>query len=1317
MLTNIFKAISLFFLSCLLVVNGVDASDYFFKRISIEQGLSHPGVTSIVRDHNGTLWIGTKLGLNRVNRNDLKAYFHNNTDNKTIPGNYIYNLHEDMQHNLWVVTDGGLSLYNRDKDNFEIKINNRIQAIANTEEGVLFGGYTAIYYYNYKTKGIKRLPLRNNDPNKGISYKDYFITHLIPVNKDTIIVGTECDGIYTYNTVSSDFTPLITKDTDPLKTILFDKDSKEIYFSVFQKGLYCYNLDGKYKKHYTTNNSGLLNNIILDIKKQKDKIWIATDGSGVSILDVKKGQFDNIQHIPGDVNSLPVNSISILYNDSDNNIWAGSVRDGVFLFRQAYIRTYKDVTVGSNKGLSDKVVISLFEDKRKNLWIGTDGGGINMFDPLTEQFTHHLKTYGDKVVSITDLSDGELLVSLYAKGLFVYNIKNQSYKPFIIVDQETNADECFSGFVPICHRITSDRLLILAKNAYVYDLRSGQFKELKYAQGLTNLHSLQLTYNDGTRSFMTKGNTIYTFENEGNIINQLLSLGNNEYVNSICYEKSKNRLWIASTAGLKFYDINTNKLEKVDTNMFKRISYMSMDTENHLWINASNMMFSYDIKNNKFMIWDDSDGFLPNDILTLYIKPSESDYIYMGGSNGLVKIDKRIDYNNDVPILFSLQDIELDGKIYLGNSLSSSRKIKVPQSYSSLKIRVNLKEKDFFRHILFRYRMDNQGHSSIIESYNNMLDLASLAPGEYDVYVSCMTKNGSWTKETSLITFEIIPPWYKRTWFIIISIGFILGGVTLFLFILMNKNKRELEWEMAMHRQELNEDKIQFLTNVSHELRTPLTLIYSPLKRILENEEIDSEKSGLRKQMENIYRQASQMKGIINWVLDYDRNTNISDDLKLSFIDLNDLIRQIAYDFDQEFVQKCINLKLDLNDKLKPIQADGTKIRVIISNLLMNALKFSNADSEVIIKSSLDGDLVRVEIKDNGIGLKDVDTEKLFTRFYQGQHNRKGSGIGLAYCKELIEKHGGSIGVVDNEEIGTTVYFDIPYRTISEDKILDRFDESDSYNNLFDQHNDIDRLDMSIYKVLIVDDNKEFLLYLESELKSLFKNVLKAKNGAEALIIMKASQPDILISDVMMPVMNGYQLCRSVKEQIEISHIPVILLTAKSDQESQKIGYKLGADSYLSKPFDIDLLLSIVKNTLKNKEAIKLKYQQKILSITPEQSTISNADEQFMIKLNQLIKDNYSDSDFDVRAIIKNLAMSRASLYNKMKNITGLGINDYINKYRIAAACSLLTETDKSIADIAFETGFTSQRYFSTVFKQATEKTPSNYRSDSKELL
>ena len=453
------------------------------------------------------------------------------------------------------------------------------------------------------------------------------------------------------------------------------------------------------------------------------------------------------------------------------------------------------------------------------------------------------------------------------------------------------------------------------------------------------------------------------------------------------------------------------------------------------------------------------------------------------------------------------------------------------------------------------------------------------------------------------------------------------------------------------------------------------------------------------------------MKNIINWVLDYNRNTSLENTLTKAYTDLNHLITDSAKDFEQEFETKHISLELHLDKNLPPVELDSAKIRVVLSNLLMNAVKFSNEYSTIHIRSSYNEQKVRFQVENTGIGLHNIDMDKLFTRFEQGKHNQRGSGIGLAYCKELVEKHLGTIGAYQDEEEQTVFYVELPY-SHSTEGVLHKFEGEEEQTEAPEKI--AVTMDTSMYSVLLVDDNPDFLNYLYDELRPLFKSVLKAVNGEEALLLLKTHQPDIIISDVMMPVMNGYQLCKEVKEHLQISHIPVILLTAKSDTESQKIGYKLGADAYLSKPFDIDLLLSVISNLFKQKELIKQRYEKELLIPSPALTTISNADEVFMIKLNEIIKKHYSNIDLDVTKISEAMAMSRASVYNKMKQITGIGISEYINKYRIEVACQLLKQTEKSVTDIAFEVGFNSSKYFSTVFKQATKITPRDYREGMK---
>ena len=449
------------------------------------------------------------------------------------------------------------------------------------------------------------------------------------------------------------------------------------------------------------------------------------------------------------------------------------------------------------------------------------------------------------------------------------------------------------------------------------------------------------------------------------------------------------------------------------------------------------------------------------------------------------------------------------------------------------------------------------------------------------------------------------------------------------------------------------------------------------------------------------------MKNIINWVLEYDKTTSLPNALTLTFADINHLLEEVVDDFVQEFAEKRVRLVMDLDRTLRPLEMDRAKIRVVVSNLLMNALKFSREDTDVRLCTSLNAGWLRVQVEDHGVGLAHLDRERLFTRFYQGRIRKLGSGIGLAYCREIVEQHGGKIAAKDNPGGGTIMFFTLPYRQATTAEVPN----AQAPNAAEPASSGATHmLDLSAFSVLVVDDNTEFLDFLQTALQPQFRRVFRARDGEAALHVLRQQQPDLVVSDVMMPVMDGYQLCQTIKEDIEISHIPVVLLTAKSDAESQKIGYKLGADAYIAKPFDVELLVSVIETQLRRRELFRQKYQHDPLPPSPRQTTISNADEQFMRKLQSAVKAGYADAAFDTAQVADALAMSRASLYNKMKQLTGLGVSEFINRYRIHVASALLKETDKPVADIAFETGFASARYFSTAFKTATGQTPSAFR-------
>ncbi|MFA6832850.1 MAG: response regulator, partial [Bacteroidaceae bacterium] len=342
------------------------------------------------------------------------------------------------------------------------------------------------------------------------------------------------------------------------------------------------------------------------------------------------------------------------------------------------------------------------------------------------------------------------------------------------------------------------------------------------------------------------------------------------------------------------------------------------------------------------------------------------------------------------------------------------------------------------------------------------------------------------------------------------------------------------------------------------------------------------------------------------------------------------------------------------------------------------------------------------------------DIEKLFTRFYQGNHDKGGSGIGLSYAKMLIDLHGGRIGAFNNTDRGATFFYELP-SNLQEQEVS--CPQHSYLNELLNSpiEEEITSVPYSLhgYILLVVEDKQDLREFLKDTLKDKFKKVYQASNGVEALEMIKHQQPDIIVSDVMMPEMNGYQLCKEIKENLNISHIPIILLTARADSESQMLGYKLGADAYLSKPFDLDMLLSVIQNQIQNREYIKSKYSGNQLTLSPQEATFSNADEQFIIKLNELINEHLSEPILDVKFLTVQMGMSRTSLYNKIKELTNMGVNDYIKCKRIDKATALLTQTDMNITEISEQVGFTYQRYFSTLFKEIKGITPSKYRAEN----
>ena len=763
--------IILFLLAGVKLLSSEHCVNYSFTQLSIEQGLSQSTAQSILLDHKGTLWIGTKSGLNSYTQEGIKTYLHHSGDPHSLPSNYINHLTEDSLGNFWIATSKGLALYDDEQDQFNTVNFSIIYSSVGVEGGMWFGSENAIHCYDYKSKELKTIHIEKEE-GKGINPVDYRIQKMLYLEDGKILIGTRKKGIYLYDCRIRQFTLLIPSSQN-LLTSLYVTADHHIYTAFYGDGFYCYDRTGKMLKHYTKENSGLKNNYVLDMAEYNGNIWLATDGSGINLFTPRTFQFSQLQHIVGDYSSLPVNSITLLYKDMKDNLWAGSVRGGIFSIKETYIKTYKEAILNNTNGLSEQSVISLYEEKDGKVWIGTDGGGINLYDPSTDKFIHFPSTYGDKVVSIAEVSETELMVSLYTKGIFLFNKKTHKYRPFTIVDEETNKKECFYGYLPLANQVADGKIYIISCGTYVYHTHDHTFSRMQTDRDYDfSNDALCLSYSNDRFSLLKCAHQAFWVDQKSDSIRLLFELEKDELITSMSYDNNR-MIWTSTNKGLGFFDLESQKYHRIRTRLFNGISYLIADGKGRLWICAQNHLYSYIIKENRFILWNSSDGFPPNEILFAYQKQSNRDYIYLGGSEGLVKINTDIPYTEtQIPEIY-LSEILFNGSPSLKKVKENT--IKIPWNYNSLSVHFRIKNRDVFQKYLLQYTIEGRGKKSI-ESYDPVLNLSSLSAGNYSIWVSCNTKNGNRTPSKQLIHIIVTPPWYKTVWFI---------GVAAVLFIIM----------------------------------------------------------------------------------------------------------------------------------------------------------------------------------------------------------------------------------------------------------------------------------------------------------------------------------------------------------------------------------------------------------------------------------------------------------------------------------------------------------------------------------------------------
>lgn len=1286
-------------------------------------------LNSISEDSRGYLWIGTRTGLGRFDGGTLKKYLNDKEDPYSLPGHDVYNVLEDNDHDLWVLTAGGVTRYEHQNDHFHTLTNAeghtlKAYAACKWRDGLLLGDSHSVIYYNKKENSftkIAELPL-SAWMEKFLLLDDHTLLCMVRSNKvwyirlDTGEVNGELFDVGYYAT-----------------DMILDKQHN-VWLTSRGGGLFCFSPEGRRIAEFNTDNSGLPTNKLKSLTECDGYLVIATQLQGVCVLKPETRQTWLFQHEQGGGQfTLPNNEVNLARTDKYGNILLGVNGHGLVSFNRVHMRTYTNLYAGFGKGPSGESIGCVLSHGDK-VWVGTTDSGLNLFRPADNTFTPIPSTAGVHIFSMCDLAPGKLLLSVLNEGLRVFDTATGRTTPLLMKDTNTHNKAFLRGNGVYVWRNTPETILILASHLYVYHIPTGSFTQVEEKEDhMIYNGTLKMVCTTDNVSYLSDRRRLYRFVHSTNDLSIIYQLPSDQLVINIATRSSDGLFWLGTNNGLYKFDTDTGTATPIDNQKVKNIMSLQAGPFGQIWIGTYYALFTYESNTQHFISYNEMEGALPNE----YIRTATSmdnQYIYMGGAKGLIQIAyKNTRPANSTPV-FSISDCTLNGQPEGNPFLSHETGVELPFN-SNFSLRVMTEEKDRFRRRAYRFHVPKYSNE-IIETSSPELKLYGLHPGTYDVEVACTLADGSWTDFQTIGQFQVLPPWYRSNLFLG-SVGLFLlftGGTGLW--VLLSRKQLLMERTLEQNRRELNEEKVDFLVNVSHELRTPLTLIYAPLNRML-RESSPNDKN--YSQLQTACRQASRMTNIINMVLDLEKMERSSVQLQLRPHPFNDWVKEGMRDFVSEGEERGIRVEFDPDPLIDSIQFDIRKCDIVLNNLLINALKHSPKGSTITVRTRLDAatQQARVTISDEGPGLQPGDVKELFTRFHQGAKESTGTGLGLAYSKVLLEQHKGSIGAYNNEDKGATFYFTLPLHQAAgsiaasvSDSLLVKKTSSQpvpapathsAQPPLQPEEEKEVPLQPApaakgpdpssrVYTLLVVDDQEDITQFLSESLKHDFKEILIAKNGVEALKVIRSNRPDAVISDVMMPRMDGYELCRTIKNDIAISHIPVVLLTAKTDEQSILTGYKTGADAYLPKPFDLEVVKQIVFNLLTTRQHVQEKYASPGSIPLPQEVTISYADESFLTKLNKFIEQHIDNPGLDISLIEKEMCMSRASLFNKMKALTGMGCNEYITKLRMEKAILLVKETTLSFTEISERVGYSTSSYFSSAFKMYTGMTPTQYR-------
>lgn len=1288
------------------------AQEVFFNHWTVRDGLSNNDVRTTFRDSRGYLWIGTASGLNRYDGYTFRQDFYYNG----MVLDDVQTLQEDGQGNLWVNSSNVFVTSTHQLMDYkdylpDLHLEQLVDVVVHIDEqkNLLIFHADGILHYDWTNRLLHKADIHHGRVAAVVSngIETYYLTN---------------EGRLYASMTGWDFSeqPLpddISQETAHHANNLYLDKNGCLWLHSNQNGfLYYQDSQGWHSLRHIIAGTGQ-QNIVTSVTGVGDDVWVSTDHQGIFVFGIDKQLRQHIVSRKDIRQSLLSNEVQSLYCDDTGTVWVGYVRWGLSAcgprsnrFSNHYAADFKDVN-------------ALLTDTDGTLWIGTDGYGI--FQCPAAGGTRRLDIPGGICVSLLEDSKRRIWIGTYLNGLLCYE-NGRISRHYRQQNSGLSGDQ-ISAIIEDRH----GRLWLMSPYGTFQSLdpETERFTPVYYVnekQEKVELCGMDLAYDGRDIIYAATFFGIYEYNistGKGTIWPTNHSRNQSfcgRTIQHLCLD-SRNRLWIGTSQGISVWNLKTDSVsylsrkEGLCDNVIRGIFELK---DGSVWVTTSSGLSV--VREGQICNYTEVDGMMGSQFRSGAFTVTPEGHILLGLADGYCETaPNRLFQGEGVRphVVFTGLLVEnepvyaghsRDGRIILPKPIEQTDVIELSYRDSYVTLEYSVMDQMAASKVRYAYRIEGLTEGWIYTNEPRMT-LANLSPGTYRLSIKACGSDGTWSDDSTVLTLRVAPPWWLSPWawclYVLLALAVLSGSFMWY----RNKTLRKIEAEkrkMAeQQEQRINEMKLRFFTNISHDLRTPLTLILSPLQRLL----TETKDLKTRQRLGIINKNAEQLLALVNQLLDFRKLELGVEEFQPSKGDISYMVHEVGSFFKDYAESHRIAFEVTATPAENNCELDFVKMRKVVMNLLSNAFKYTPDGGRITCSvcrctTAMMSDELLLTVSDTGPGISDADKAQVFTRFYQTRQaaEKTGSGIGLHIVDEYVRMHGGKVTITDNMPTGAVFTCHIP---MVHDMHTEYKPQAVSAESLEDTGKPV---------ILLVEDNSDLLSFLKEELSDDYQP-LTASNGQEALSILKHTEASVqlVVSDVMMPVMDGMQLCRAVKSDIAWSHIPVILLTAKTTDDDKLEGFGLGADDYITKPINLDLLRLRIKKFMEWSERCHRLFSQKI-DVEPNEITITSLDEQLINRAIQLVEQHIKEVDYSVATLSEELGLSRGHLYKKLTFITGKSPLEFIHTIRVKRGRQLLDQSGMQIAEVAYAVGYNSPKQFTKYFKQEFGQSPSEYLRQQK---